>query len=186
MSESLDFNKSQEIDKTNPEGEPRVFAIHYDEHHFGNEEKPIGTNEVIGGLTRWWEQICSEVNIRPRDRRLKNIEYFILELGKNILEHADGGELKVIFEKGRITVVATDRAGGIEDPDATLIYGNPEHGLDAIRKFADEFTIETRGRKFVKLPKGKRVKDKVFDESGETDIQQGSRVTFLKRFEFLQ
>ena len=168
------FNR--EIEQS--ESEPRFNSIQFDSSHFGEAEKSVDTNEVVGELNGWWKKICVENKIDPDDRRFKNIDYFIIELGKNALEHADGGEIKVLFENDKITVIVTDRGQGFENPNDDILYGVPGHGLSEVKRYADEFIIETNGKKFTKVPKKKKLVS-----SEDTDVQSGTRITFIKKFE---
>jgi anti-sigma regulatory factor (Ser/Thr protein kinase) len=96
-------------------------------------------------------------------------------LGKNALEHAGGGEIKVLFGIGKITVIVTDQGPGFENPNDD-IEALPEHGLSEVKKFSDEFMIETNGRRFTKIP-GKR--KLVVTE--DTRVVHGTRITLVKK-----
>lgn len=159
------------------EKEPKISSIRFDGSHFGEIEKRVGTYEVSSGLDEWWQKVCGENNIDPNDKKLKNIDYYMIELGKNALECADGGEIKVIFEKDKITVVVTDQGQGFEDPNDDILVA-PDHGLSKVKHYADEFIIETNSKKFTKVPKKKKL-----ISSENTDVRQGSKITFVKKLE---
>ncbi len=135
------------------------------------------TLEVVGKLTEWWEASCTAHAVDPDDKRFKNVLYFILELAKNALEHGYGGEVQALFGNGAITVTVTDHGQGFENPNDDILYGAPGHGLSQVKGYADELTIETNGKKFVKVPKRKRLLD-----SDETDVKTGTKITFVKKF----
>jgi len=141
-------------------------------------ERTYDTDEFVGMMKEWWEKICLENNINPDDKKLKNVDYYIIELGKNALEYANGGEIKVIFEKDKIRVVIIDNKGWDNDPNDDILYGSPGHGLSQVKRYADEFIIETNGTKYTKVPKKKKLV-----MSKDTDVQQGSKITFIKNFE---
>src|SRR3989338_3984436 len=137
--------------------EPKIYQVHFDDKHFGDAEKPVGTDELVGELNRWWDKLCGENGLNPRDKKMEDIGYYIIELGKNALEIAEGGEIKVIFEPNKIKVVITDNMGWDGDPNDDILYGSPGHGLSQVKRYADEFTIETNGAKFTKVPKKKKL-----------------------------
>ena len=158
------------------ERESRVYNIQFDNSHFGDFEIPIDTLKLVGELNEWWDKICIESGINPNDKKIYKIGYHVIELGKNALEHAGGGTIKVNFERGEVTVIVTDQGQGFENPNDDILYGAPGHGLSEVKRYADEFIIETRGKKFVKVPKKRNLAI-----SEETDIQQGSKITFVKK-----
>ena len=141
-------------------------------------EKTYDTFGLLTMMSEWWKKICLENNIIPDDKKLKNVDYYIMELGKNALEYAGGGEIKVIFDPDKIRVVVIDNKGWDGDPNDDILYYSPGHGLSEVKKFADEFIIETNGQKFTKIPKRKKLV-----RTQDTDIKQGSKITFIKNFE---
>lgn len=136
------------------------------------------TDELVTMLNKWWQQICAENNVDPEDKKFKKFDYYLMELGKNALEYADGGEIKVIFETNKITAIVTDDKGWDGDPNDDILYGSPGHGLSVVKSYADEFIIETNGVKFTKAPKKRN-----FVKNEDTDIKQGTKITFIKNFE---
>ncbi|MBU4030945.1 hypothetical protein KJ756_02210 [Patescibacteria group bacterium] len=140
-------------------------------------EKTYDTQELVSMMNKWWKQICAENNLDPNDKKLKNINYYIMELGKNALEVAEGGKIKVILEPNKIKVVVTDDMGWDGDPNDDILY-KQGHGLSQVKRYADEFTIETNGAKFTKVPKKKKLV-----KSEDTDIKHGSKISFIKNFE---
>lgn len=160
------------------ENEPKAHQVDFDDNHFGEIEAPIDTLTLVGKLNTWWDKICTENGLNPDDEKIFNFGYYVIELGKNALEYADGGEIKVIFEGQRITIMVTDQGQGFEDLNDINYSTSLGHGLSEVRKYADEFTIETNGKKYTKV-KGKRK----LVETQESDIKQGSKITFIKNFE---
>jgi hypothetical protein len=159
------------------ETKPISYEVHFDGKHFGDVQKPLGTCGLVGELNDWWQKICTEGGINPEDERFKNVDYYLVELGKNALEYADGGEIKVIFEPDIITVVITDQGQGFEDQNDVEYSTSSQMGpgLSQVRKFADEFVVETGGKKYAKA-KGKRK----LVLMGVSDITVGSKINFIK------
>ena len=155
---------------------PKTFTVHFDGSHFGSLERPTDTYGVVGGLNKWWDDLCTQEGFNPDDKRFGKIIYFIIELGKNALEYGESGEVKVIFNPNEITAIVTDSGPGFEDPNDN-IEAFPHHGLSSLKQYADKFTIETNGRKFIKIPK----KRKLVISEETTDVQRGARITFSKR-----
>lgn len=142
-------------------------------------KRTYDTDTLVGMLNDWWKQICDANNINPNDKKLKNIDYFMMELGKNALEHADGGEIKIIFEAHGITVAVSDQGQGFKNLDDIEHFSSAQycHGLYEVRKYADEFSVETGGKKYAKAKYKRRL-----IEIGTSDITRGSKITFMKNF----
>ena len=49
------------------------------------------------------------------------------------------------------------------------------HGLSQVKKYADEFVIESNGMKFIKVPKKRKLM-----RSEDTEIQKGTKISFTK------
>jgi len=142
-----------------------------------NIKTTYDTLKLVAMLNTWWTTICTKNNIDTNDQKLQNIAYYIMELGKNALEHAGGGEIKVIFEPTKITVIVTDQGQGFEDLDNVNYYSSEEfgHGLYEINQYADKFYIESKGKKYAKI-KGKTK----LTEIGTSNVTTGSKITFIK------
>jgi anti-sigma regulatory factor (Ser/Thr protein kinase) len=162
------------------EAKTKSYEVDFNDRHFGEIERPGGTDKLVGDLHNWWAKICSEAGLNPEAKHLAKAHYYIMELGKNALEHGDGGKIKVIFELHKITVITTDQGHGFEDLEDVEYCSSSQygHGLNEVRKYSDDFCVESGGRKYAKV-KGKR---KLID-SGESDIKTGSKITFIKNFE---
>ena len=164
------------------EGEPKIeeekqklYNVEFNEDHFGEVKTPVGTLSLVGKMNTWWKNICVENGWDKDDKRWKNIDYYIMELGKNALEYGRGDrEIKILFGENKITVIVTDNGVGFDNPNDDIGVRH-EHGLSVVEKFADEFIIESNGRKFVKVDnKRKLVK------SEDTDIMRGTKITLIK------
>lgn len=175
---------SQHIEQ--PESEPRIYTINFDKTHFGDSEidpklvfdcNRRGDSWIPEKIDEWWAQICSENNLNPNERRLKNLMYHFIEVARNAFEKVGSGELKVTFEPKKIVIVVHDQGEGFGDADDVNNAMAMGHGLSQVKKYADEFVVETNGRKYVK-GKGKQK----LIESQDTDIQRGSKITFIKNF----
>ena len=173
---------SQHIEQ--PEHEPKMYNIRFDESHFGDCEidpeavriqAERGSSWIPEAINEWWVQICSENNLDPENKRLDRILLHLIEVARNAFEKVGSGEIKVIFEQKGITFIVSDDGYGFKNPNEDML---PNHGLDLAKKFANEFIIETNGRKFEKV-KGKRK----LVETKDTSVQQGSKITFIKNFE---
>ncbi len=152
----------------------KIYTIDFDNSHFGEQQKPTDTNVVVGELNEWWDKICKENKKDPREACWEDIGYYMIELGKNVLEHGEGGRVEVILTKNKITVMARDQGQGFENP-ITTIEKSRRRGLKSIVEWADEFIIETNGNKFVM-----RSKDRELIRKGTTDVKTGSKITFTK------
>lgn len=169
------------------EGEPKfeqekqkVYSVQFDNEHFGEIKRPIGTLSLVAEMNDWWKNTCTQNGLdhEEESKRCKNADYYMMELGKNALEYGGGErEIKILFEENKITVVVTDNGAGIDNPNKEIEF-HPEHGLSVVKKFADEFTVESRGKKFTKIKK----KIKLL-ESQDTDVTQGTKITFIRNLE---
>ena len=150
MENEKHFYQTQE----SKEVEPKSYGVHFDNNHFGDTERPQGTSthDLVGELNNWWESICTKQGINPEDKSLKHVDYHLMELGKNALEYADGGEIKVIFEPNKITVVVSDQGQGFKNQNDVEYSSSSQygHGLYEVRKYADEFSVETGGKNMPK------------------------------------
>ena len=52
------------------------------------------------------DKICKENKKDPREACWEDIGYYMIELGKNVLKHGEGGRVEVILTKNKITVMA--------------------------------------------------------------------------------
>ena len=83
---------------------------------------------------------------------------------------------KVTFDKNNVTFVVTDQGPGFENPIQQI---KRQHGLYEVEGYADQMIIETNGKKYIKEPNTWGIalsKEK-------TDIKQGSRITFTKKYD---
>jgi hypothetical protein len=178
---------SQHIEQ--PESEPKEYVVKFDESHFGDREidpsivadcNRIGDSWIPGAIGRWWTQICTENNLNPNERRLQNLAYHFIEVARNAFENVRSAEIKVIYEPNKFTFVVSDQGQGFESREDVEYLTSSEygHGLYQVRKYADDFFLETGGRKYTK-EKGKK---KLVD-MGTSDTITGSKITFIKNFE---
>ncbi|MFA5871187.1 MAG: hypothetical protein WC858_00520 [Parcubacteria group bacterium] len=158
------------------ETNPKCYKIHFDDDHFGDIETPIDTYRLVGRLNAWLDTIFAENQLDSANPKISFLCYCIVELSKNALEYATGGEIAVNFEPNKITVIVADNESWDGDPNNDILYGSPGHGLSRVKGFADEFIIETNGQKLMKVP-GKRKLVK----SADTEIKQGTKITFVKK-----
>lgn len=168
------------------EHEPKAYNIRFDESHFGDEEidpkivkvqAERGSSWIPGAINEWWAQMCSENNLNPNEKRLQNTSYHFIEVARNAFENVGSGELKVIFEPKKITFEVSDQGKGLGDQEdveylTSLQYG---HGLYQVKKYADEFSVETGGKKYAKVKNKRKLV-----EIGLSDVTRGSKITFVK------
>ncbi|MFA6307464.1 MAG: hypothetical protein WCS88_02145 [Patescibacteria group bacterium] len=175
-------NFSQNIEQ--PEQWPKKISVQFDQNHFDGQEidkkavdyqKDSGNSWLPGSLNNWWKKICLENEPEVSAEELGEIIYYLIEVARNAIEKVGSGEIEVIFDKNKITFVVTDQGVGFENP---LQQIKPKHGLYEVRGYADEFTIETNGKKYTKIPNSLNL-----DQSEETDVIQGSRITFTKNYD---
>jgi len=176
---------SQQIEQ---EGiEPKIHLVRFDRSHFGDREidpkvvrdcSTRGDSWIPGAIDRWWAQICAENNLNPDEDSLQYFIYHLIEVARNAFEKVGSGELKVTLEPKRIIVVVQDQGQGFGDANNVHYAMAMGHGLSEVKKYADEFIIETNGRKYTKTKDESRLV-----ESQDTDIQQGAKITFTKTFE---
>lgn len=155
----------------------KPFIFRFREEHFE-------TYKFVGEINIWWDKTCQENGLNPRDEKLEDIGYHLIELGKNALEYVgeenvSSSEIKVIFESDKIIVEVSDQGQGFKNQDdveylSSLQYGR---GLCEVREYADEFSIETGGKKYAKIKGEKNLVD-----IGMSDITTGSKITFVKNF----
>jgi hypothetical protein len=157
--------------KERPAQEYAVNFLAFNNPKARRAEKTYDTGALVEMLNDWWDGLCKDRGLNPGNKKLDTVGYCILELGKNALEHAYGGEIKV---------VVTDGKGWEGDPNDDLLYGSPGRGLSQVKRYADEFIIETRGKKYTKSSKRQKL---VISEDEDTAVGQGSRVTFIKKFD---
>ena len=178
---------SQHIEQA--EREPKKYIVRFDETHFGDEEidpkavqanREYGSSWIPGAINEWWPQICSENNLNPNEKKLQTVLLHFIEVARNASEKVGSGEIKVIFEPKKITFEVSDQGQGFGRQEDVEYLTSPQygHGLSQVRRYADEFSVETGGKKYTKT-KGKR---KLVD-MGVSDITTGSKITFIKNFE---
>lgn len=161
--------------KEQPTREYAVNFVAFNNPKAKQAEKTYDTGTLVRMLNDWWDDLCKERGFKPGNKKMDTIGYYILELGKNALEHAGGGEIKAIFEPDKIKVVVTDGKGWEGDPNDDILYGSPGHGLSEAKRYADEFTIETRGKKYTKASRRPELVE------SEGIVQPGSKITFIKK-----
>lgn len=170
------------------ETKPKIYSVTFNRYpwSFSDERVKISPQAVAdnelgghswlpGAVNTWWSQICSENNLNPEEKRLKKIKSCLNEIARNAFEKVGGGEIKVIFESKKVTITVTDQGHGFKNPNENILAG---HGLHQVKSYADEFTIETNGKKFTKIKDKKE-----FIETENTNIQQGSKISFIKKIE---
>ncbi|MBI5216891.1 MAG: hypothetical protein HY960_14150 [Ignavibacteriae bacterium] len=164
------------IKKSNNYKQPKIYRVAFNYYHFDNIKMHIGSNELVGRLNSWWDNLCIANGYNPKEKNISMIGYCIIELGKNALENASGGEISVHFEHDHIKVILRDRGLGFEGNPFELIQSNRHHGLYEIQHFVDEFMIETNRRRFVLTSNYNKFKKM----GNSSNIRHGTQITFMK------
>ncbi|MBU0492841.1 MAG: anti-sigma regulatory factor [Chloroflexi bacterium] len=111
---------------------------------------PIASEIDVYGATRYTRHLALNLGFNEADQ--VRIETVILELGRNIVQHAGHGEIviRVVSRQDRLglQVRALDRGPGIPDIELALqdgysTSGSLGMGLGATRRLMDEFSIES-------------------------------------------
>lgn len=131
--------------------------------HSRSEPLAVGENQAFRISVRSTEDI---LEARRRARELACMLEFpsidrtliastISELGRNIVEHAERGEISVRGDESlgntAIVITATDRGPGIRDVRGTLQEGSDSTrmlglGLPGVRRIMDEFEVVSKPR----------------------------------------
>lgn len=55
--------------------EPKSCEVHFDNNHFGDTERPQGTDTygLVGELNRWWDNVCTKNGFDPKDKKIKKL-----------------------------------------------------------------------------------------------------------------
>ncbi len=168
--------KKFSFQQSNIENQPKIYKIKFDESHFGNrtiEPDFLKFNNpwIAGAINRWWEEICLKNNIKI-DARIRRIKLLLIEIARNTFEKVGSGDINVYFEQSKITIIVSDQGEGFRDPNEQMSKG---HGLYQVKNYADEFSIESNGKKFTKILNSEKLL-----ETKDVDIKKGSKVTFVK------
>jgi len=157
--------------------EPRIHTLRFDDTHFGDTKIALGTLEFVAEFNPWWDNVCEENRLDPRNPFWEEVGYQIMELGKNAIEYGGvEGEIQIILEKDKVTAIVTDKGVGFENPNTEIVFNKPGHGLSEVKEYADEFSIETNGKKFTKTPNKPNL-----IRSKQTDVKEGTRITLVKK-----
>lgn len=157
------------------EAESKIYEVSFDDEHFGDATKQNDAHTFVEKVSRWFDRICADAGLGSDNKILNEFSYYLIELVKNALIHADGGRIKVIIDHDKITASCTDRGPGIDDLDSALYGAHHGFGFISIVNFADKITIETNGVKYTK-----KYDDDTFSESTKTTKKQGAKITFVK------
>lgn len=169
MGEKIDFESAKKAME-----EWRTAKVPFDNTHFDNKEVPPYSIELSGKLNEWWDAFCIKNRLDPQTEPFREFSYHFIRLGLNAMEDAGGGEISVVISNKKIIATITDQGEGIEDPNAE-IKKYPDRGLDRSKTYADEFTVESRGKKYTK----QRGKKKLV-LSLDTDVEKGTRITLAR------
>ena len=117
-------------------------------------------------FNNWWNDLCKKNGFNPESKRFGMLSYHIMELARNALQNTGNGSIKVTFNPKNVTVVVFDDGPGFDEGPlyhyASHFYG---HGLYGVVEYADEFSLETHKRKYVKDKDG-------LEKIGSSDVKK--------------
>lgn len=120
----------------------------------------------------WWKEISSQSGTATSPGKIYAIGNYLIVLVKNSLSDGKSdGKVSAIFDEEKITIIVEDF--GSEDKEINLNIGG-EYGLKEIIEYADDFTIEADGSFYEKNKRNQ------MEETDESDLRKGSKVTFVK------
>lgn len=171
--EDLDGTELQEIQESEVQEQVSEYRIAFDQDKnlIGDKELIFDSPKLGGQISAWVDDILKEHGYEYAEG---GPAYFLAELARNVVEWArTAGDVKISIDEDKFSATITDSGAGIEQP-ARIIKSKPGHGLSSLLDYADELTVESLGKKFVK--KGKRLVS-----AGTSDINEGTRITFTKQ-----
>lgn len=125
--------------------------------------------QVVGA---WWKEVSKESKSPATPGKLYAIGNYLVELVKNSLSDGrSNGKVTVIFDDEKVKIVIDDQ--GTEEKEINLNVKG-EYGMKEAIEYFDVFTIESRGRKYEKNIRN------MIEETDESDVYAGSKVTILK------
>jgi len=131
-------------------------------------------------IDEWFQGFCIENNLNPKNKAIGRIAYYIIELAKNAVQHGSNGYVRVKLIGDSIEVTVQDTGSGFEDPIEDMEFSvGGGYGLKDAMRYANDFSIETKGLKFHKeITRGK---PKKLVQTGASETLIGSKVIFVKR-----
>lgn len=138
------------------------------------------TTRMLSGLPKiienWWDDICLASGIEPSVLDESETVLHIIEIAKNALESGEICTIILNITQQCINITLNDNGPGIDDPiyriDTSTGGG---HGLRRAFNYADLFVIETKNLKYEKI-------NQYLAVTGPSDIQGGTKITFVKSF----
>jgi hypothetical protein len=130
----------------------KTFSFSFSEKGVGNspESLALDTDGLVGFLNKWYDQKLEESGINSSDKLYSLFGYYVIELAKNALEYANGGEITVTFSEDELKVVVRDLGESFRNPNRQIFDENHDHGLYQVIQYADEFEIEEPAGTFYK------------------------------------
>jgi hypothetical protein len=112
-------------------------------------------NVVLPRFNRWWDALCRQHGLDPRDDIASDFGYHVVELVKNGLLAGDRVFVGASISRRDLAALVQDEGPGIANPieDQKLSLGEG-HGLQGVVEFADQLRIESRDRVYWKTPLG--------------------------------
>ena len=120
----------------------------------------------------WWKEISKESGTKATPGKLYAVGNYLVELVKNSLgDGKSDGKVSAIFDSEKIKIVIEDF--GTEEKEINLNVSG-SYGMKEVIEYADDFMIEAKGKLYEKDKRNH------IEETDDSDVYAGSRVTFVK------
>lgn len=134
------------------------------------KEKAKSIPETVG---TWWKEVSVAAGTQASPGKLYAVGKYVVELTRNSLgDGKSDGKITASFDAEKITIEIEALTG--EGREINLNVGG-SYGMKETIEYADDFFIEAGGNRWEKAP----VKA-LLEEEGESNVQDGSKVTFIK------
>ena len=136
------------------------------------EIKAAQASSIANLVSSWWKEISKESQTEASQGKLYAVGNYLVELVKNSLgDGKSDGKVTAIFDNEKIMIVIDDF--GTEEKEISLnVSGN--YGMKEAIEYADDFMVEAKGLTYEKDKRNR------LEETDESDLYVGSRVTFVK------
>jgi hypothetical protein len=130
-------------------------------------------SSIQGIISPWWKDISKQSASKASPGKMYAIGNYLLELVKNSLSDGKSdGKVTAYFDEERIKIEI--EAFSSEQRELNMNVGGSYGTKEAI-EYADDFIVEASGKRYEKA----NVRE-MLEEYGETDLRNGSKVTFIK------
>jgi len=112
---------------------------------------------VLPRLNRWWDALCAQHGLEPRDARCDIFGSHVVALVEKGLEAGDRVLVGAAVTRRELVATIQDEGRGLADAlEAKRPAPGRGSGFDGAIAFADEIKIESRGHLYWKTPLGMR------------------------------